>query len=124
MNLLGSGGRIACYALLHSQVLGINSCALVRYAEPTTVASKLSSRRHKAAPRKTGSRTIMKMILEPVAPEVGFEPTTWGLTVPRSTAELLRNNIEGQPSGFPSPPSRQSHFWPGKLGYYLSLKNR
>jgi hypothetical protein len=27
-----------------------------------------------------------------MAPEAGFEPATWGLTVPRSTAELLRIN--------------------------------
>lgn len=26
------------------------------------------------------------------APVTGFEPVTWGLTVPRSTAELHRNN--------------------------------
>ena len=26
-----------------------------------------------------------------MAPEAGFEPATWALTVPRSTAELLRN---------------------------------
>jgi hypothetical protein len=28
-----------------------------------------------------------------MAPGTGFEPATWGLTVPRSTAELPRNNI-------------------------------
>ena len=32
-----------------------------------------------------------------LAPEAGLEPATWGLTVPRSTTELLRNvqNAQG-----------------------------
>jgi hypothetical protein len=41
-----------------------------------------------------------------MAPEAGFEPATWGLTVPRSTAELLRIKIEGQPTVF-----LQRAFW-------------
>lgn len=32
------------------------------------------------------------LINNSLAPEAGFEPATWGLTVPRSTAELLRIN--------------------------------
>lgn len=31
-----------------------------------------------------------------LAPETGFEPATWGLTVPRSTTELLRIIFEQQ----------------------------
>ena len=36
-------------------------------------------------------------ILSNLAPEAGLEPATWGLTVPRSTTELLRNvqNAQG-----------------------------
>ena len=44
-SLHGTRGRISAFGLLRSVMLELNFCACLRYAEPTTIANKLSSRR-------------------------------------------------------------------------------
>jgi hypothetical protein len=68
-------------------------CAWSRSTEPAARCRSLT--RFSSSPPKTmGLPTITRIDARPMAPEAGFEPATWALTVPRSTAELLRIKTE------------------------------
>ena len=74
------------------------------------------------ARRKTRPNGLANRPLQPLgyfskmAPQVGFEPTTYRLTAGCSTAELLRNNMMGL-SGLEPPTSRLSGVRSNQLSY-------